>query len=107
MPIYEWSCPKCGAREETYCPVKERKAPKCCAKPMEAVISLAGIIPDIAPYRSVATGEVIGGRRQHREHLKRHGLIEVGNERLKPRKPVPLPPLAEDIRQAIHQVKRR
>lgn len=40
----------------------------------------AYVIGDIQPYRSMATGEIVGGRRQHREHLKEHRLIEVGNE---------------------------
>lgn len=46
----------------------------------------AYVIPDIQPYQSMATGETIMGRRQHREHLKAHGLVEVGNEtdKLKP-----------------------
>ena len=46
------------------------------------------IIRDIDPYRPVAsdiaTGgkrPVIGGRRQHREFLRRNGYVEVGNER--------------------------
>lgn len=39
------------------------------------------IIPDVKPYQSMITGEVIGGRRQHREHLNRHGCEEVGNEK--------------------------
>lgn len=46
------------------------------------------IIKDIEPYQAVG-GDValggklpkIGGRRQHREYLKRNGYIEVGNER--------------------------
>lgn len=38
------------------------------------------IIRDIEPYRSTVTGERIAGRRQHRDHLKAHGCIEVGNE---------------------------
>jgi hypothetical protein len=38
------------------------------------------VIPDIAGYKSMQTGEWIAGRRQHKEHLKRHGLIEIGNE---------------------------
>lgn len=42
------------------------------------------VMGDIKPYQSVVTGEEIGGRRQHREHLKAHGLIEVGNEKVKP-----------------------
>lgn len=38
------------------------------------------------PYRSQQTGEWIDGRKQHREHLKAHGLVEVGNEQPKSRK---------------------
>lgn len=47
------------------------------AEPREAAPYVLG---DISPYRSTQTGETISGRAQHREHLKRHGLIEVGNE---------------------------
>jgi hypothetical protein len=42
------------------------------------------IIPDISPYRSVITGETISGRAQHRQHLREHGCIEVGNEPVRP-----------------------
>jgi hypothetical protein len=45
------------------------------------------VIGDVQPYRSVITGEVIGGRRQHRDHLKAHGCVELGNDMPKPRKP--------------------
>lgn len=38
------------------------------------------IMPDIQPYKSMVTGEMIMGRSQHKQHLKQHGLIEVGNE---------------------------
>jgi hypothetical protein len=44
------------------------------------------IMGDIAPYRSVITGEVIGSRSTHRAHLREHNCIEVGNERLPPPK---------------------
>jgi hypothetical protein len=44
------------------------------------------IIPDIAPYRNIIDGKVVAGRRQHREFLKTHRVVEVGNE-----KPVPRP----------------
>ena len=37
------------------------------------------VTPDIAPYRSMIDGSIISGRKQHREHLRRHGCIEVGN----------------------------
>ena len=50
------------------------------------------IMSDIAPYRTtatdVATGKraVIGGRRQHREFLRRNGYVEVGNDYVPPRR---------------------
>lgn len=52
------------------------------------------VMPDIQPYKSMATGEMITSRSQHRAHLKDHGLVEVGNEtkyltKKKERKEVP------------------
>ena len=41
------------------------------------------VIGDLDPYESIVTGEMIGGRRQHRDHLKDHNCIEVGNEQPK------------------------
>ena len=38
------------------------------------------IMPDIQPYKSMITGEMITSRSQHREHLKAHGYEEVGND---------------------------
>lgn len=38
------------------------------------------VVPDIQPYQSMATGEMITSRSHHRAHLKQHGLIEIGNE---------------------------
>ena len=38
------------------------------------------VMPDIQPYQSMADGTMITSRSHHREHLRRHGLIEVGNE---------------------------
>jgi hypothetical protein len=46
------------------------------------------VVPDIQPYQSMITGEMIGGRAQHRAHLRQHNCIEVGNELDKP-KPQP------------------
>lgn len=38
------------------------------------------VIRDVEPYRCIATGERIRGRRHHRDHLRAHRFIEVGNE---------------------------
>jgi hypothetical protein len=58
---------------------------------------------DIEPYRSMRTGELITGRAEHREHLRRHGLIEVGNERLPLPRPVEPAPgeIAQDIKREL------
>lgn len=38
------------------------------------------IHPDIQPYQSMIDGRMITSRSQHREHLKAHGAVEVGND---------------------------
>ena len=63
------------------------------------------IIRDVQPYRSTITGEVIGSRSHHREHLRAHGCIEVGNEPIRDRAPLESPPgLGEDIARAYDQL---
>lgn len=42
---------------------------------------------DIEPYQSMIDGSMISSRSQHRKHLKQHGCIEVGNEKME-NKPV-------------------
>lgn len=40
------------------------------------------IIQDIQPYQNIAMdGGIIGSRRQHRDMLRAHNLVEVGNEK--------------------------
>lgn len=38
------------------------------------------VMGDIQPYKSMLTGETISSRSKHREHLREHGCIEVGND---------------------------
>lgn len=108
MPLYEYEC-SCGALTERICPVKDHTPRvKCeCGRMAVQVLGFAHVIPDITPYKSMQTGERIRGRAHHRAHLKEHGLIEIGNERLPPRKPKPLPPLADDLKRAIAETRRR
>lgn len=66
--------------------------PKSIARPLIDSDLAPYVIPDMPEYRTVAadknTGKRvnIGGRRQHREFLQRNGYIEVGNERMSPRR---------------------
>lgn len=43
-------------------------------------VSDVHVIGDLQPYKSMVTGEMVMGRAQHREHLRKHNVIEVGNE---------------------------
>ena len=38
------------------------------------------VMPDIAPYRSMIDGSLITSRSKHREHLRAHNCIEIGND---------------------------
>jgi hypothetical protein len=38
------------------------------------------VMGDIAPYKSMIDGSMISSRSRHREHLKQHGCVEVGND---------------------------
>ncbi len=38
------------------------------------------VMPDIQPYQSMVTGETITSRSKHRQHLRDHGMVEVGND---------------------------
>jgi hypothetical protein len=63
------------------------------------------IMPDIQPYRSMIDGSIIGSRSTHRNHLRDHNMIEVGNEKLpEPKKPSSPPGLKDDIIRAFNQV---
>ena len=64
----------------------------------------ASIVPDIQGYQSMATGEWIGSRSVHRAHLKQHGLIEVGNEKMSN---APRTPDRAGIRRAAEEAVRR
>jgi hypothetical protein len=61
------------------------------------------VISDIAPYRSMRTGEIITNRAQHREHLRQYGLVEVGNEWAAPRRMAGPAPgeIAQDIKREL------
>jgi len=57
-------------------------------------------VADIQPYQSMATGEMITSRSKHKEHLRDHGLVEIGNETPK-QKAAEKP---RDIKKDLHEV---
>lgn len=62
------------------------------------------VMPDIQPYTSMIDGSTITSRSHHREHLKAHGCIEIGNDSsvLNP-KPQPIKP-PPGLKQTLIQV---
>jgi hypothetical protein len=47
------------------------------------------VMPDIQPYKSMIDGSMITSRSVHRDHLRQHGCIEVGNEKMETKLPPP------------------
>lgn len=72
---------------------KDCVAPACPAAPY--------VMPDIKPYQSMIDGSYIQSRSTHREHLRQHNCIEVGNEKMSNPTPREIPPPAEHLRREI------
>lgn len=56
------------------------------------------VMPDIRPYQSMIDGSYISSRSRHREHLRQHNCIEVGNEKMSNAAPKAPPPPSETLR---------
>lgn len=46
----------------------------------EPRLNAPAVMGDIKPYTSMVDGSLITSRSHHREHLRQHGCIEVGND---------------------------
>ncbi len=55
------------------------------------------VMTDISPYKSVIDGSTITSRSRHREHLKAHGCVEVGNEKVAPKPRSIAPGIRQDV----------
>jgi hypothetical protein len=88
MPIYAMQCP-CGHTEDIYRSIAEmnRDLPVHCGATMTRAIVAPMVSDDIQPYRSMCDGSMITSRSQHRAHLRQHGVIEIGNDKIPERKP--------------------
>ena len=62
------------------------------------------IIRDIEPYQSMVDGSMITSRSHHRNHLREHGKIEVGNEWVDPAPKIPLPTSAPDVAETLDEI---
>lgn len=66
-------------------------------------VSAPMIIRDIGEYQSPLDGTMITSRSAHREHVRRHDVVEVGNEKIGSMTPstVSAPKVDRDLGQAI------
>lgn len=67
---------------------------------MQRRVTAPYVMTDMQPYKSMITGEMITSRSQHRDHLKAHNCIEIGNETkyLKPKEKIDLAPESKKAR---------
>lgn len=50
--------------------------------PKESELGRPMVIRDIEPYQNMINGQMISSRSEHREFLRRHNVVEVGNEKM-------------------------
>lgn len=61
------------------------------------------VMNDMAEYISPIDGTRITSRSHHRAHVQQHGVIEVGNEKLKPPEAFKPTSAVEDIKRAMYE----
>lgn len=69
--------------------------------PKRSSIAAPMVIRDIGAYRSPLDGTVITTRSQHREHMQRHDVIEVGNEKIGSMQAPAAPKIDRELGEAI------
>ncbi len=111
MPVYVTQCPFCLRTEDIVRSIDKRDEdlPTCHRRVMQRIIvSPSMVMGDIDPYQSMVDGTMIMGRAEHKEHLKRHRLIEVGDQQhhLKPYGQYKPPAgLKEAVIESVHRKK--
>lgn len=104
MPIYECKCKACGNRDEVFRNVQDcYDMPNCCGEMMMKVPPRLHVMSEITPYRSMIDGSMIETRKRHKDHLRQHNCIEVGNEKPDLKEIPEVPGRKEAIKKALYQ----
>lgn len=107
MPIYPFECSTCNKSEDVYATVSDYErgvAPMCCRAPMDRIYTPLHVQPDISGYQSQITGEWIGSRSRHRDHLRQHDCVEVGDQMPTRRTPPDDKTIVRDVVEAYKRV---
>ncbi len=83
MPVYLYRCPTCNAQRDIVKKLAEIDNEENCLRcgfAMNRQIVAPMLRPDYEPYKCPITGDLIQGRRQHEENLRKHGcrVLEQG-----------------------------
>lgn len=108
MPVYPVKC-ECGHIEEVFRTLKDHGDwPDHCGVKMSRHLTPTNVMADMAEYRSPLDGSIVRSRKHHRNHMRKHGVIEVGNEKLKKpmKKEYSQAGLRDDIHGAINDLQR-
>jgi hypothetical protein len=110
VPLYDFRCEQ-GHVEEHFRRYEARHDPLACAT-CGGAMAMAFLPPqvmrDLDGYQSMVDGSWIGSRSEHRDHLKRHSLRELGNDKpdFTPRGPrVPRDSIRAEIRNTVEAMK--
>lgn len=78
MPLYVTACSVCQKHQTIFRKVDDRDIdlPVCCDLATSRILTPPMLSPDIQPYVSPATGQLINSRQQRREEMKRGGWID-------------------------------
>jgi hypothetical protein len=64
------------------------------------IVSMPMVMRDIDPYKNMIDGKMITSRSEHRELLRRHNCVEIGNEKMETR---PIAPPKVNRREVLHK----
>jgi hypothetical protein len=105
MPIYATKCAVCDARQDVYRTIaKYKDLPECCGQMVDRVIVAPMVIADCTPFKSIVDGSIVNSNAGRREHMKKHGLIELGNEPIKKQEYRGDHNVRKELTQAVRQV---
>ena len=88
MPRYDVRCDVCGKVEELIIRIADfDRRPMCCGQMTNVKIAPVNFNADTKVlYKSMLTGEMVTSGRRHRQLLREHNCIEVGNENIESKK---------------------
>jgi putative FmdB family regulatory protein len=78
MPLYTYTCDRCGKEADEFRSVAERNAPlDCsCGAPMKKIIAGSRVIGDLQPYYDDNLESFVKSRQHRREVMREKGVSE-------------------------------